>query len=218
MDQHGTHLGAASKEIRCADCGHRFLAPAWMRSARCSACGNIQVIGAQEKTGASADMSAARSLLKTALLGPEPVVAELEPVIHRFQTPPASDRVQEILTKYQVEWQLWAMVAKNFSDPAFHSAYITHIVSRAAFDQAAERYREHRSVMALGRDGLWQAEVADLMLERIEKLANMRMKMEGGGGIILPYWLLSLPLGKGVFRVAWITLGLVLMFKLLRLV
>lgn len=191
-----------------------------MRSARCSACGNIQAVGPRETTeaSASADLSAARSLLKTALLGPEPVVAEPEPVIHRFQSPPDSARVQEILTKYQVEWQIWAMVAKNFADPAFHSAYLTHIVSRRSFDKAAERYREHRSVMALGRDGLWQAEVADLMLERIENLSNMRMKMEGGGGIILPYWLLILPLNKGVFRVAWIALGLVLAFKLLGLV
>jgi hypothetical protein len=188
-----------------------------MRSARCSSCGNIQVVNAsagQEKS----DLSAARSLLKTALLGPEPAAIEPEPVIHRFQSTPDSARVQEILTNYQVEWQIWAMVAKNFDDPAYHSAYITHIVSRAAFDRAAERYREHRSVMALGRDGLWQAEVADLMLERIETLSLMRMKMEGGGGIILPYWLLALPLGKGVFRVAWITLGLVLIFKLLGLV
>ena len=188
-----------------------------MQSARCANCGNIQAIHAAAGLQ-KADVSAARSLLKTALLGTEPVVAEPEPVIHRFQAPPDSARVQEILTQFQVEWQLWAMVAKNFSEPAFHSAYLTHIVSRASFDKAAERYREHRSVMALGRDGLWQAEVADLMLERIETLASMRMKMEGGGGIILPYWLLALPLGKGVFRVAWITLGLVLMFKLLGLV
>jgi hypothetical protein len=91
-------------------------------------------------------------------------------------------------------------------------------VARASFDRAAERYREHRSVMAVGRDSLWQAEVADLMLLRIENLSQMRMRMEGGGGIILPYWLLALPLGKGVFRVAWITLGLVLAFKLFGLV
>lgn len=190
-----------------------------MRSARCSNCGNIQVLDASAAPAdTGADLSVARSLLKTALLGPEPVVAEPESPIQRFQSMPDSARVQEILTQYQVEWQIWAMVAKNFGDPAFHSAYLTHIVSRASFDRAAERYREHRSVMALGRDGLWQAEVADLMLERIENLAGMRMKMEGGGGLILPYWLLALPLGKGVFRVAWIALGLVLAFKLMGLV
>lgn len=190
-----------------------------MRSARCSACGNIQVLDAYVGAESSGDHSVARSLLKEALLGKE---AAVEPAplteIQRFQAPPDAGRVQEILTKYQVEWQIWAMVAKNFGDPAYHSAYLTHVVSRATFDRASERYREHRSVMALGKDGLWQAEVADLMLERIETLATMRMKMEGGGGIILPYWLLSLPLGKGVFRVAWITLGLVLGFKLLGLV
>lgn len=190
-----------------------------MRSVRCSACGNIQGVsdGAPSVSAeAAGDVSAARSLLKTALLGPEEIA--LEPLISRFRATPDSARVQEILTRYQVEWQIWAMVAKNFGDPAYHSAYLTHICSRGAFDRAAERYREHRSVMALGRDGLWQAEVADLMLERIENLSAMRMKMEGGGGLILPYWLLALPLGKGVFRVAWITLGLVLVFKLLGLV
>lgn len=201
-----------------------------MRSVRCSACGNIQGVsdGAPSVSAeAAGDVSAARSLLKTALLGPEEIALEPappepepepEPLISRFRAAPDSARVQEILTRYQVEWQIWAMVAKNFGDPAYHSAYLTHICSRGAFDRAAERYREHRSVMALGRDGLWQAEVADLMLERIENLSAMRMKMEGGGGLILPYWLLALPLGKGVFRVAWITLGLVLVFKLLGLV
>lgn len=188
-----------------------------MRSARCSACGNIQALPASAPEDV-ADVSVARSLLKTALLGPEAEAPEPEPLIHRFRAAPDSARVQEILTRYQVEWQIWAMVAKNFGDPAFHSAYLTHIISRAAFDRASERYREHRSVMALGKDALWQAEVADLMLERIENLSNMRMRMEGGGGIILPYWLLSLPLGKGVFRVAWIALGLVLVFKLMGLV
>jgi hypothetical protein len=113
-----------------------------------------------------------------------------------------------------VEWQIWAMVVKNFSDPAFHAAYLTYAISHRAFDAAAARYREHRSVMALMEEHRWQAEVADLMLERIQSVSAVRMEMEGGGGLRLPGWLLLLPLGGRTFRLAWIILGMIVLWRL----
>jgi hypothetical protein len=212
MDVHGTPRPAARKEIRCSDCGHVYWVADSNRSARCSACGNIQASGEVANLG---DLS--QRLLDGAALSLRGGEEKQGTILDRFHLPQNGAEVQALLSRYQVEWQLWAMVVNHFEDPLYHTAYLCQVTGRRDLSRAAERYREHRSVMAVGRDTMWQAEVADLMIERIENLSRMRMEMGGGGGIILPYWLLSLPLGKGVFRIAWITLGLFLGFRLMGL-
>jgi hypothetical protein len=212
MDVHGTPQPDSRNEIRCSDCGHVYWVAASSRSARCSACGNIQALD-----GTEADLgNLPQRLLDGAALSLRGAEKQ-DAVLDRFHLPQNGAEVQALLSRYQVEWQLWAMVVNHFEDPLYHTAYLCQAVGRKNLSRAAERYREHRSVMAVGRDTVWQAEAADLMLERIENLSQLRMEMETGGGIVLPYWLLSLPLGKGTFRIAWITLGLFLGFRLMGL-
>ena len=55
-------------------------------------------------------------------------------------------------------------------------AYITQAIATEKADKACERYREHRSVMSLLPDSRWQAEVADLMLSRVEAISVARMQ------------------------------------------
>lgn len=134
-----------------------------------------------------------------------------------FGAAPDGLKVEEILVKYQVEWQLWAMVVKHFADPAYHSAYLSHVVSMRSFDRAAERYREHRAVMMLGQDHHWQADVADLMLERIQTISLVCLENEARG-IRAPEWLQLLPWNSSTMRIGWITLGLLGMAKFMGLV
>lgn len=154
-------------------------------------------------------------MLKEALLGPAPPTAaeREEAILETFRMLPEGLPVQSLLGRYQVEWQLWAMLVKNFENPLFHSAYVTHLASRGTFDTGILRYREHRSAMASTNER-WQAEVADLMIERLDQLTAMRMELEGGGGIKLPDWWLKPILGERAFRMLWLITGFVLAFIL----
>ena len=122
---------------------------------------------------------------------------------------PDGRAVADILFTYQVEWQLWTVLMKRFGEPAVHSAYLAQAARDRTLGRAAERYREHRSVMALLPDTNWQAAVADLMLARVETLSLVQLSHSGGDGFRAPEWMRGLPLGRGVFRVGWLTLGLV---------
>lgn len=188
MDLHGTHSPAASKEIQCADCGQRYRAALQWRSARCPQCGNIEFFPVQESGGLAPEEEAA---------------AELQ----RFRGTPSGHEVERLLIRHQVEWQLWAAVVKNFSDPAHHSAYLSLALSFHCLDQAAARYREHQAVMALLPDSRWQAEVAEVMLGRLESLSAVQMQREASG-LRLPSWVLLLPVESRTLRVGWILLGL----------
>jgi len=139
-----------------------------------------------------------------------------EDPLARFRASPDGAQVEEIRMRYQVEWQLWAVLVKNFGDPAYHMAYISEAAVSGELGRAAERYREHRSVMALLPDTRWQADAADLMLSRVEAIHATRLASPAAGLFgSLPAWLLTLPLASGAFRWAWIALGLALGAKLL---
>lgn len=147
-----------------------------------------------------------------------PQTESAEDILARFRAVPDGLRVQEIIERYQVEWQLWATLVKNFADPAYHAAYLAMVTGARAFDEASVRYREHRSVMALSENTRWEAEVADLMISRIESLTALRMEQEGGRGFRLATWLYLLPLQSRPFRIAWITLGMLAMARLFRVI
>lgn len=212
METHGNSPLELRKEIRCRDCGHGYSVGIGQRSSRCSACGNVAFHA--ESEGAAFLAGAVLSRVESRLPQREP---EANPLA-AFAQPADGLAVNQLLHRYQVEWQLWAMLVKNFADPIYHAAYLAQVLQSRALDQAARRYREHRSVMALSTDSLWQAEVADLMLGRIESLTAMAMAAEGRGGLRWPEWVLRLPLESRVFRVGWIALGLVGTAKIFGLV
>ncbi len=142
--------------------------------------------------------------------------ANPEDPLERFSRAPDGNKVNELLYEFQVEWQLWSELVKNFSNPDYHSAYMTRLIQAREFAIGVNRYQEHRSTMALSAETRWQAEVADLMLARIEKLALVRMEMEDRS-VSLPEWLLLLPLTTSpTVRVGLITLGMIGLWTLFR--
>lgn len=220
MDLHGTQTPQSGKEIQCSDCGHRYKISPSQRSSRCAACGNIEFLSDSAEPLAEISRASRELLHKNVipLLAPRKANEKTENSrLDPFRTTPDGFRVQEILNKYQVEWQLWAMVVKNFGDPAFHGAYMTQILSDGSFDNAINRYQEHRAVMILSRENAWQAEVSDLMLDRVQSLSLMRMKMEGRG-FRLPAWMLLLPIESRIFRMGFILFGMLVIARLFEIV
>jgi hypothetical protein len=135
-----------------------------------------------------------------------------------FRVAPDGAVVEEIRTKFQVEWQLWARLVRHFGDHAHHMAYLTQAIAAGELEKATERYREHRSVMAVLDDSRWQAEVSDLMLSRIEAIAVARMPNERGNyAFDVPEFLKLLPFDSRLYKVAWIAFGLFFVARLLHL-
>jgi len=223
MDIHGNQPGGTINEIRiqCSDCGHAYLIRAGQKSSQCKACGNIEFHA--ESSSPLQELSHEilhRNVLP--LLGPRrgllpasPEGAPEESRLDAFRATPDGNKVQDLLIRYQVEWQLWAAVVKDFGDPVLHTAYLSQVISDRAFDQATRRYQEHRNVMALSRDSKWQAEIADLMLERVQALSVMRMEQLGRGWR-LPLWIATLPIHSRSWRIGLFLLGMFLMARLFR--
>jgi hypothetical protein len=164
--------------------------------------------------------NAAAAIPEPPRVNPEaiPAAEDASSILASFQKTPDGLAVQEIIERYQVEWQLWAVLVKNFGNPAYHAAYLAQVTALQAFDEASERYREHRAVMTLSENTRWEAEVADLMISRVETLATLRMEQQGSNGFRLPVWLYLLPLQSKPFRIAWVTLGLLTVAKLFRMI
>ncbi len=134
-----------------------------------------------------------------------------------FQSNPDGNVVERIRIRYQIEWQLWAALVKQFQDPAYHMAYLCQAISASQLDIASERYREHRSVMALLLDSRWEAQVADLMLARIENITNARMPAASSGlRFALPAWVMLAPFNGKLMKIAWLAIGFFAAMKLLR--
>lgn len=131
--------------------------------------------------------------------------------------PADGNAVEEIRMRYQVEWQLWAALTKRFEDPMHHTAYLCQAIAASELERAAERYREHRSVMALLDDSRWQADVADLMLSRIENITVARLAATTSQRYSWPAWLMLAPLDGRVMKVAWLALGIVVATRLILL-
>ena len=213
METHGIHPGAGRKEITCSDCGHVYLIGQGQSSGTCGACGNVAYLGdsgSRELTALSEEIVARRILPR---LSGDPRSA----VLAAGETPDGKT-VEKIRIKYQVEWQLWAALVLNFGDSAFHMAYLSCALAEDNLERAAERYREHRSAMAILGDSRWQSEVADLMLARIEALTVSRLPARRGDyGFDIPMMLKLLPTDSRVIKVAWVAMGLFIVAKLLHL-
>lgn len=217
METHGIHTEAGRKEITCADCGHVYLIASGQSSGVCSVCGNVALLGSAAQPtrgiGALSEEIVAKRVLPR-LRAPEPAPDPLD----AFRATPDGARVEELRMQYQVDWQLWAALVKNFSDPAYHMAFLCSAITAGTLEDAANHYREHRSVMAVLADSRWQAEVADLMLTRIENISLARMPNQRGDyGFDLPAFLKVLPADSRVMKVAWISIGMFLVAKFLHL-
>lgn len=202
MELHGSRPEVRRQEIRCTDCGHTYLIAEGQLSSRCTKCGNIS----------------------THALEPRPAPRASAPVqqepsfLARFQATPDGLAVQEILSSLQVEWQLWAKLTENFSDPVYHAAYLSQAVATSQVAQASDRYREHGAVMALSREDRWQAEVADLMLSRLDRLALLRMQQSEAGTNIYFKWLMMMsnqPFRTRLFKFCWVVMGMMVAFRLM---
>jgi len=204
MEVHGIHPAVGRKEITCSDCGHLYVIAQGQHSGRCQLCGNIEFLS---------NNVAVENQRSAPILDP---VSDRE--LQAFHRNVSGERVEEIRMRYQVEWQLWAALVKQFDDPVLHFAYLTQSAVAGELDRAAERYREHRSVMTLLADSRWQAEVADLMLARVENIAVSRMAAQKvGHRFVLPEWVLLAPFQGNAVRVMWIAFGLIVIARLLHL-
>jgi RNA polymerase subunit RPABC4/transcription elongation factor Spt4 len=203
MEFHSNQQFEIGKEIRCKDCSSVFRVKAEQKSGACPNCGNIQFTSGWNDL--LNKVSEKASLKESAF------------DLSVFSKIPDGIKVEEILMNHQVEWQIWAALVKNFSDPLFHSAYLTHLLQTGTFSNGMNRYKEHRSIMALDVDTRWQADVSDFMLARIESLSESHMKMEGKS-FSLAEWIQLLPLNTSpTFRVAWISLGIIGLWTLFRI-
>lgn len=206
------------KEITCGDCGHVYLVAQGQPSGRCQSCGNIEFLpetpADPEKLKALSHDIVARKVLPRL----DPGISKEVDFLTPFRATPDGAAVEEIRIRYQVEWQLWAMLVKNYQNPVYHMAYFCQATAANQLEQAAARYREHRSVMALLADCRWQAEVADLMLSRIESLAMVRMEAEVGSWwsrLEARFYLLRAD--SRVIRYGWLAIGTMLFVKLFSL-
>jgi len=209
METHGIHTSAPRKEITCSDCGHVYLIAQGQRSGACRKCGNVAFIG-ENIEALSGEIVAKRILPRLPVRAPPPNPLDA------FRGTPDGAAVEKIRIQYQVEWQLWAALVKNFGDPAHHMAYLCQAIASDKLEQAAERYREHRSVMAILSDSQWQAEAADLMLARIEAISISRMaNQRGNHEFDIPGFLKLLPYDSRLAKVAWIGIGVAFGARLL---
>lgn len=136
-----------------------------------------------------------------------------------FHKTPDGAVVEELRTKYQVEWQLWAALTRDFRNPALHQAYLTRALAANELDRASSRYRDHSAVMALLDDSRWQAEIADLMVSRIEQLALVRMpNARGNNEFDIPTFFKLLPFDSRIWKVAYVVFGACLMAKFFKLI
>lgn len=200
MEVHGIRTEARRQEIRCRDCGHTYLIAEGQRGSHCTRCGNIAAHGAEEVTTIVVSAPAVDTLAA-------------------FRKTADGKRVEEILGRYQGEWQLWAKVVENFSAPEFHAAYLARVVSTSAISSAVERYRLHHSVMVLHRDQSWQAEVSDLMIQRLEQLAMIRLEQTEGATNLylraLAFFVNSYPLRARFLRYVWLLLGMAIVLRMM---
>ena len=216
MELHGTgptEGTEARREITCSDCGHVYVISLGQQSAHCRECGNIEFIPAARSASAglgtlSQEILSRRVMPRLEESKPDPLAA--------FRSTPDGAAVEELRMRYQVEWQLWAMLVRHFHDHTFHMAYVCQCASLHELDKAAARYREHRNVMALSADTRWQAEVAELMLSRIDSIAAMRMSSDHGTwwtDLLSRFYLMKTEMKA--LGIGWVALGLIVGFKLL---
>lgn len=217
MEVHGSGTTSVRKEITCGDCGHVYLIAQGQPSARCVSCGNIEFLPSVDadpkKLNGLSQAIASRVLprLQEKAVAPDPLAP--------FRATPSGHDVENIRMRFQVEWQLWSVLVKNFHDPAYHMAYISQCTSTHELETAAQRYKEHRSVMALLSDSRWQSEVAELMLSRIEAISLMRLQSGGGGWYSeLPVRFYQMRTDSRVMRYLWVLTGVVIMVKIYSLV
>lgn len=208
MELHGNQPIEGRKEITCSDCGHLYVVAQGQTSACCQVCGNIEFFGTPNSLDSLSQSIVAKRILprleRTSFADP----------LAAFQTAPDAGRVEEMRFRYQVEWQLWAMVVKHFGDSAFHMAYLTQSMMAGDLEKATERYRDHRLAMATLADSRWQAEVADLMLSRIENLSISRMPIQSKG-TWFPGWIYLAPFDARFVKLAWVVMGLGLAARLI---
>lgn len=115
----------------------------------------------------------------------------------------------EILAQYQVEWQLWAAVARNFSQTEHHAAYLNLLANTLQFDQGISRYQTHVQTMAQVAEEHWQIELCHKMLAQISTVAIMQCERS-----VLRGPSARLPLPRSLVLFAAFMLGMILMISL----
>jgi ribosomal protein S27E len=209
MEVHGSRQIGRRQEIRCTDCKHTYVIAEGQLSSRCTYCGNISTHHAKSRVLNSAVLNDFQTEVSRLPSTPNPLA--------QFHVLPDGNAVQDILSRYQVEWQLWAVLVKNFADPIYHSAYISQAISKNVISQASDRYRAHGAVMVLNNDDRWQSEVSDLMLSRLENLSLLRLQQTETADLLYLRWLALVndyPLRAKIFRFAWIVGGMAMVLRL----
>jgi hypothetical protein len=205
------------REITCSDCGHVYAIALGQQSGHCKKCGNIEFLPLIAKPRPGLGSLTQEILSRRVLPRLESQIDDVRTdPLASFRTTPDGQTVEALRMRFQVEWQLWAMLVRNFHDHSYHMAYVCQCASLHELAKAASRYREHRNVMALSADTRWQAEVAEQMLVRVESIAAMRLNADHGTwwtGVLARFYLMKTEIGA--LGVGWIVLGLILSLKLL---
>ena len=112
--------------------------------------------------------------------------------------------IENISIRNQSEWELWGALVRDFGDRNRHSAYLSFLSRNLCFDKGAARYREHRKQFIGSKTDFWQAEIADEMLEKIQKLCWVQLERTLGARALKPGQVLAASEYRGVLsRVPW---------------
>lgn len=218
MEVHGSSTETGRKEIRCVDCGHRYVIAEGQYSSICSRCANVAY---HRGTGSGLlNQKSPPPAAPVLPLSRERVKAPGIDHLAAFRRPVDGKATEALLIRYQVEWQLWSALVQNFGDPVHHSAYLSLVTETRAFDVASNRYRQHASVMALVRENSWQSSVAELMLSRLEQLALVRLRLEQpASGFLWQRWAQAnvLAFRSRAVKYFWVGLGAIVAIRLILL-
>lgn len=228
MELYRTSATEQRQAIQCQDCGHAYYIARGQRSSRCEQCGNIAFysqnaeplrdLAQQQKSPIELLQARVMNRIQEKIpnVSPASTCPKEADLLEAFQKSPDGLQVQNIVSKFQVEWQLWAKTVKNFSDPAYHMAYLTVALSNRQIAQASSRYLEHRKAMLLSKEDHWQVEISELMLSRIETLALMPVNMAQASWMDrVPHWMLS-PLWESMlFRFGFLVVSFITFVRIL---
>ena len=117
--------------------------------------------------------------------------------------------VNRLLSTVDKEWQFWALVTENFSNPSYHRAYLSFVLLRRDSARAVERYRAYRDVLLFIPEERAKIRIIDEMLKKLQSVILLELAAKPTRGSFLNGHY------PGAQRILWFLLGVLVFFKLL---
>ena|SRR3989344_8831642 len=108
------------------------------------------------------------------------------------------------------EWQWWAKLTENFSALDQHQLYLSFLMKDGDFATGAARYSRHKEIYSALPREVWQAELAQLMLDKLTLLSGVALDMQQSvdrRAAIFPF-----RRQQFFYRSFWFFIGLILVF------